>query len=126
MSNDRVADPVPSRCGLALQDAGTTGSRDRSAAASIEYASSARAHEAAADGGRPIALCLALSSVSVGVERRDDCPTGDCHSMASDRVPAVLALEVALSGWSAKSSGGDPPADPRDEPGQSVVGCTAH
>ena len=26
--------------------------------------------------------------------------------MASDRVPAVLALEVELSGWAAKSSGG--------------------
>src|SRR5689334_12947839 len=103
MSNDRVPDPVPSRSGLAIQDAGTTGSRDRSAAASIEYASSARALEAEADGGGAIALCLALSSVSVGVDRRDDCPTGNCHSMASGRVPAVLALEVALSG-SAKSS----------------------
>ena len=38
----------------------------------------------------------------------------------------VLALEVAFSGWSAKSSGRDPPADPGDEPGQSPVGSAAN
>jgi hypothetical protein len=39
------------------------------------------------------------------------------NPMASSGLPAVLALEVALSGWAAESSGGDPPADPGDEPG---------
>ena len=55
---------------VAVQDAGAAGSRDRAAAASIECAASARTLEAEADGGGPIALRLALSPVSVGVERR--------------------------------------------------------
>ena len=50
------------------------------------------------------------------------------------RVPSKPRLAVAdrlLFVWlyrlfpsSAKGSGGDPPADPGDEPGQSAVGCT--
>jgi hypothetical protein len=63
----------------------------------FECAASARTHEAVADGGGPLALRLALSAVSVGVERCHDCPTGDGHPVASDGVPPVLALEVALS-----------------------------
>jgi hypothetical protein len=43
--------------------------------------------------------------------------------VASDGFSSVLALEVALSGWAAESSGGDPPADPGDEPGQSLWGA---
>src|SRR4051794_39965789 len=101
MSNDWVPDPVPSRSGLAIQDAGTTGSRDRSAAASIECASSARALEAEADGGGPTALRLTLSPVPVGVERCDDCPTGDRHPVASDGVPAVWR-------WRSRARGGRP------------------
>ena len=42
----------------------------------------------------------------------DDCPARDDHPMASGGLPAVLALEVALSWRSAKGSGGDPPPDP--------------
>ena len=110
-------EPVPPRPGLAVQDAGAAGSRDRAAAASIEYAAPARALEAEADGGGPSALRLALSPVSLGVERCDDSPAGNCHPMASDGVPAVLALEVAQSGWSAKDARGDPPSDPGNEPG---------
>ena len=56
----------------------------------------------------------------------DDCPAGDDHPVASDGLPAVLALEVALSRRSAKDSGGDPAPDPGDEPGQPAVGRAAH
>ena len=56
----------------------------------------------------------------------DDCPTGDRHPVASDGLPTVLALEVALSGRSAEDTRGDPPPDPGDEPGQSAVGRAAH
>src|SRR6267154_4054232 len=115
MRNDRVRDPAPARPGRAVQDAGAAGSRDRAAAASIECAASARTLEAEADGGGPTALRLALSAVSVGVERRDDCPTGDGYPVASDGVPTVLALEVSHSGRSAEDTRGDPPPDPGDE-----------
>ena len=88
------------------QDAGAAGSRDRSTAASVERAAAARILEAETDGGGPTALRLALSPVSVGVERRHDCPTGDRHPVASDGPPTVLALEVAQSGWSAEDTPG--------------------
>src|SRR5258708_18692521 len=126
MRNDRVPDLAPPCPGLAVQDAGAAGSRDRAAAASIECAGSARTLEAEADGGGPIALRLALSPVSVGVERVDDCPTRDRHPVASDGAPPVLALEVAHSGRSAEDTRGDPAPYPGDEPGQSAVGCAAH
>jgi hypothetical protein len=102
--NDRVSNPARPRPGLAIQDAGAIGSGDCAAAASIECAAPARALEAEADGGGSTALRLALSAVSVGVERRDDCPTGDGYPMASVGVPTVLALEVAQSGRSAEDT----------------------
>src|SRR6195256_2707194 len=117
MRNDRVRDPAPARPGRAVQDAGAAGSRDRAAAASIECAASARTLEAEANGGGPTALRLALSAVSVGVERCHDCPTRQRHPVASNGVPTVLALEVAQSGRSAEDTRGDPPPDPGDEPG---------
>ena len=53
-------------------------------------------------------------------------PTGNRYSMASDGLPTVLALEVALSRRSAKDPRRDPAPDPGDEPGQPALGCTAH
>src|SRR5258708_28449489 len=94
MLNDRVPDLAPPCPGLAIQDAGAARSRDRAAATSIECATSASALEAEADGGGPTAPRLALSAVSRGVERRDDCPTGDRYPGASDGVPTLLALGV--------------------------------
>src|SRR6266436_235461 len=126
MRNDRVPDPARSCPGLAIQDAGAIGSRDCAAATPIGCAASARTLEAEADGGGPTALRLALSAVSVGVERRDDCPTGDGYPVASDGVPTVLALEVSQSGRSAEDTRGDPPPDPGDEPGKSAVGCAPY
>src|SRR5712664_2436518 len=126
MRNDRVPDLAPPCPGLAVQDAGATGSRDRVAATSIECAASARAFEAEADAGGPTALRLALSPVSVGVERCHDYPAGDDRPMASSGLPPVLALEVAYSGRSAEDTRGDPPPDPGDEPGEPAVGRTTH
>src|SRR5260370_9604663 len=126
MRNDRVPDLAPPCPGLAVQDAGATGSRDRVAATSIECAASARTLDAEADGGGPIALRLALSPVSVGVERVDDCPTRDRHPVASDGLPPVLALEVAYSGRSAEDTRGDPPPVTGAEPGEPAVGSTRH
>ena len=86
----------------------------------------ARSLEAKADAGGSTALRLALSPVSVCVERCDDCPTGDRHPVASEGLPIVLALEVTQSWWSAEDTRGDPPLDPRDELDQSALGCASH
>src|SRR6266436_3753198 len=114
MRNDRVPDPARPRPGLAIQDAGATGSRDCAAATPVECAAAARTLEAETDGGGPTALRLALSAVSVGVERRHDCPTGDHHPVASNGLSTVLALEVAQPGRSAEDTPGYPPPDPGD------------
>src|SRR5713226_6300148 len=126
MRNDRVPDLAPPCPGLAVQDAGATGSRDRVAATSIECAASARAFEAEADAGGPTALRLALSPVPVGVGRYHHCPARNGHPVASDGLSTVLALEVALSWRSAEDTRGDPPPDPGDEPGEPAVGRTTH
>jgi hypothetical protein len=60
------------------------------------------------------------------LEHRHDCPTGNCYSMASDGLPTVLALEVALSRRSAKDPRRDPAPDPGDEPRQPAVGRAPH
>src|SRR6267378_5127709 len=101
MRNDRVRDPAPARPGRAVQDAGAAGSRDRAAATSIECAASARALEAEADGGGPTAPRLALSPVSLRVERCDDSSTGDRHPVASDGFRLYWR-------WKSRSRGGRP------------------
>src|SRR5260370_32539790 len=97
MRNDRVPDPAPSRAGLTVQDTGAAGSRDRTAAASVECAASAPTLETEADGGGPTALRLALSAVFLGVERCDDYPTRVRHPEASYQLPTVFELEIGHS-----------------------------
>src|SRR6266404_3661845 len=104
MRDDRFPETVPSHPGLTVQDAGAAGSRDRPAAASVERAASTLPVEAETHGRRPIDLRLALSLVSVFVERHHHCPARDDHPMASGGIPPVLALEVALSWRSSKGS----------------------
>src|SRR5260370_35642570 len=79
-------------------------------------AASARAFEAEADAGGPTALRLALSPVPVGVGRYHHCPARNGHPVASDGLPTVLALEVALSWRSARVTKGSPPPQPGGEP----------
>src|SRR3979490_955784 len=97
MRDDRLPGTVRSYPGLTIEDTGAAGSRDRPAATSGERAASTLSVEAKAFCGRPIAVRLALSFVPVGVERHHHCPARDDHSLASDRLSPVLALEVALS-----------------------------
>ena len=83
----------------------------------LRHVAPARTLEAKADAGGSIALRLALSPVSVGVERRHNCPTRSRDSLASGGLSIVLAMEVALSRRSAKDSRRDSAPDPGDEPG---------
>ncbi len=69
--------------------------------ASAERAAPARSLQAETDGRRSIDLRLALSAVSIRVERPLSDRAGDRASVASDGFPIVLALEVALSWRSA-------------------------
>ena len=59
-----------------------------------------------------------------GVERCHDYQAGDDRPVASDRLPPVLAQEVAYSGRSAEDTRGDPPPELGDEPGG--TDCGAH
>ena len=66
------------------------------AATPIACAASARTLEAEADGGGSTALRLALSAVSVGNERRDDCPTGDGYPvvLTENLIRADMSSEI--------------------------------
>jgi hypothetical protein len=92
---------------------------------SAERPASAGFLEAETDGRRSIDLRLALSSGPIRIERGLSDRAADRHSVASNGLPTVLALEVALSWRSAKDTSGDPPPDPRHEPGQSALGRPA-
>jgi hypothetical protein len=46
--------------------------------------------------------------------------------VASDELPIVLALEVALLWRSTKDTSGDPPPDSRHEPGELTLGSAPH
>ncbi len=103
--DDRVPEPASPRRGLAVQDEGAAGSRDHLAAASVNVLrrrNSSTPRLAVAD--RLVFVWL-LSPVSVGVERRHDCSTGNRYSMASDGLSTVLALEVASRGGRPKIPG---------------------
>src|SRR5205809_919859 len=112
--------------GLAIQDAGPARGRDHHAAASVERAAPACSLAAEVGSSRPTALRLALSPVSVGVERSHHYPARRYHPVASPRLLPLLAMEVALSRRSAKGSNGDSAADPGHELGQLVVGGATH
>src|SRR5213080_5305307 len=62
--------------------------------------------------------------VSIGPEGHHDHPTGDPCSLASSRLPPVLALEISLSWRPTEDRRGPARVDPADERGKSVVGST--
>src|SRR6266567_2633045 len=96
---------------------GKAGRRDHCAAASVERPAPTGSVEAEVGSNRPTALRLAVSAVSVDVERCHDYPARHRRSVAPDGLSTVLALEVALSGRAAEDTRGDPTPDSRDEPG---------
>src|SRR5207247_1553853 len=61
--------------------------------------------------------------VSIGPEGHHDHPTGDPCSLASSRLPPVLALEISLSWRPIEDRRGPARVDPADERGKSVVGA---
>jgi hypothetical protein len=126
MVDGRVPEPVRPYPDLTVRDTGPAGGGDRLAAASVERSASTRIAEGETDGGRSIDLRPALSAVSVYVEHHHHNPTGHGHPMASNRLPTVLALEVALSRRAATGSNGDPAANPGNELGQPPMRCAAH
>src|SRR4029450_587991 len=104
MDDDCFLETGPRHRVLAVQDEGTTGSRDHHAAASVERAASKRSVEAETAANRPTVLHVALSPVSISFERRGHWAARDNHALASCGLPPVLALEVALAWRSTKGS----------------------
>jgi hypothetical protein len=126
MGDARLPGAVRPRFGFAIQVAGATRGGDRRTATTVDGAASTGAVEAEAHSGRPTALRLAVSAVSVDIECYHDHPARDCRALAPVGLSAVLALEITLPWRSAKGSSRDPAADPGDEPGQPAVGRPAH
>jgi hypothetical protein len=84
--DDRVSEPASPHRGLAVQDEGAAGIGDRHAAAAAERAAPPRSLETEIGGCRSTAIRLALSPVSIGVERCEDYPAGDDRPVASGGV----------------------------------------
>src|SRR5215471_15247577 len=73
-----------------------------------------RAGAAQAAHGRSLDLRLALSAVPLRARSRGCLQAGDAGALASERLPSVLALEVAPSCWPACGPGRHPRFDPEN------------
>src|SRR5260370_23697127 len=89
MRYDRLPETVRSHPDLSVQDAGAAGRRDLGSPTSAQRPASAGTFEAETDGRRPIALRLALPSVSICVERHLTPRPRNRHPMPSDGLPPV-------------------------------------
>src|SRR5438128_7628800 len=69
---------------------------------------------------------MPVTAAVVGNGRVRAVPTGDPCSLASSRLPPVLALEISLSWRPTEDRRGPARVDPADERGKSVVGSTTH
>ena len=67
-----------------------------------------------------------MHPISVGLEGYHHHPTRDLSTVASSRLPPVLALEISLSWRPIEDRRGPARVDPADERGKSVVGSTTH
>src|SRR5947199_7753116 len=67
---------------------------------------------------------MPVTAAVVGNGRVRAVPTGDPCSLASSRLPPVLALEISLSWRPTEDRRGPARVDPADERGKSVVGST--
>src|SRR5262249_55053184 len=81
------------------------------------------ASEAQAAHCRSPDLRLALSAVPFRARSRGCLQARDAGALASERVPSVLALEVAPWCRQARGPGRHPRFDPDNQPRQPVVGC---
>jgi hypothetical protein len=81
-------------------------------------AASARLH-------RPAPLDVALPGLATGPQRHGAGQTSNRGPVASQRLPALLAVAITPSG-TAQDEPRDPGSDPSDEPGQPLLGRPPH
>src|SRR5436309_15515401 len=73
-----------------------------------------------------IILGHAVSMVSIGSQDHHDRPSRDSRTLASSRLPSVLAVEIPLSWRPTEDRCGTARADPADERRKFLVGSAAH
>src|SRR6266436_7052951 len=64
--------------------------------------------------------------ISIGAQGHHDRPSRDSRTLASSRLPSVLAVEIPLSWRPTEDRWGTARADPPDERRKSAMGCAAH
>jgi hypothetical protein len=121
--NDRDLDTasVPPR--LALQIKGTDYGRKPPAPASTEHCQAPWSQASAPL--EPLGPGVGLSDRPRRTERGVPGAPGNGHPMASSGIPRLLVVEIASQERPAADSAGTSRPGPRDEPGQSPLGCAA-
>src|SRR5439155_6212614 len=73
-----------------------------------------------------LVLGHAVSMVSISSQGHHDHPSRDSRTLASSRLPSVLAVEIPLSWRPTEDRCGTARADPADERRKFLVGSAAH
>jgi hypothetical protein len=113
VSKERTEAEAPRTCG-----------RERCAPTSIDCAAAEGARSRSTHEWGSLVLGHAISMVSIGPQGHHDRPSRDSRTLASSRLPSVLAVEIPLSRRPTEDRWGTARADPPDERGKSAMGCT--
>src|SRR5258708_471032 len=119
-----LAPPGPVR--LTVQVKERTCGRERCAPTSIDCAAAEGARSRPTHEWGSLVLGHAISMVSIGPQGHNDRPSRDSRTLASSRLPSVLAVEIPLSLRPTQNPWGTARADPPDERRKSAMGCAAH
>src|SRR6266446_4359615 len=115
--DDRALLPLPGPVRLAVQVKEPTCGRERGAPTSTDCAAAEGAGSHPTHEWGSLVLGHAVSMVSIGSQGHHDHPSRDSRTLASSRLPSVLAVEIPLSWRPTEDRCGSARADPADERG---------
>src|SRR3981189_3043101 len=98
--------------------------RDLDASSSTQRAAAYIAAATNLPQHRPSGICRVVSAGTWRAGRFEDRQAGDRDSLASCRLPSVLALEIKTARWPSNNPAGNPSSHSQDEARQPIVGRT--
>src|SRR5260370_42318274 len=119
-----LAPPGPVR--LTVQVKERTCGRERCAPTSIDCAAAEGARSRSTHEWGSLVLGHAISMVSIGPQGHHDHPTGDSRTLASSRLPSVLAVAIPLLLSATRQGYGAACALLSDERTKAPLGSAAH
>src|SRR5436190_20682071 len=124
--DDRALLPLPGPVRLAVQVKEPTCGRERGAPTSTDCAAAEGPRSRPTHEWGSLVLGHAVSMGSIGPQGHHDHPSRDSRTLASSRLPSVLAVEISLSWRPTEDRCGSARAYPADERGKSAMGSAAH